>query len=64
MLDVHFAEDGNRARKDNASENLASLRRLAINILRTHPDRASIRRKIKRTGWDEAVLLSMLGQMR
>ena len=42
----------------------ASLRRLAINILRTHPDRASIRRKIKRTGWDEAVLLSMLGQMR
>lgn len=64
VLDVHFAEDGNRARRDNAPENLAILRRLALNILRTHPDRASIRRKIKRSGWDEAFLLSMLGQMR
>src|SRR5207237_4226871 len=29
VLDVHFAEDRNRARKDNAPENLAILRRLA-----------------------------------
>jgi len=64
VLDVHFAEDGNRARKDNAPENLAILRRLALNILRSHPDTASIRRKIKRSGWDDAFLLSMLGQMR
>lgn len=64
VLDVHFAEDGNRARKDNAPENLAILRRLALNILRSHPDRASIRRKIKRSGWDDAFLLSMLGHMR
>jgi predicted transposase YbfD/YdcC len=64
VLDVHFAEDGNRARKDNAPENLAILRRLTLNILRTHPDTASIRRKIKRSGWDDAFLLSMLGQMR
>jgi len=64
VLDVHFAEDGNRARTDNAPENLAILRRLALNILRTHPDRASIRRKIKRAGWDDAFLLSMLSHMR
>lgn len=64
VLDVHFAEDGNRARKDNAPENLATLRRLALNILRTHPDTASIRRKIKRSGWDDAFLLSMLSHMR
>jgi predicted transposase YbfD/YdcC len=38
VLDVHFAEDRNRARKDNAPENLAILRRLALNILRTHPE--------------------------
>lgn len=62
VLDVHFAEDGNRARKDNAREH-AILRRLALNILRS-PDRASIRRKIKRSGWDNAFLLSMLGHMR
>lgn len=64
VLDVHFAEDGNRARKDNAPENLAILRRLTLNILRTHPDHASIRRKIKRAGWDDAFLLGMLSHMR
>ena len=64
VLDVHLAEDGNRARKDNAPENFAILRKLALNVLRTHPDSASIRRKIKRSGWDDAFLLSMLGQMR
>jgi predicted transposase YbfD/YdcC len=45
VLDVHFAEDRNRSRCDHAPENLAILRRLALNILRTHPDRASLRRK-------------------
>lgn len=64
LLDVAFGEDANRARKDNAPENLAVLRSLALNIIRSHPDRASIRRKIKRAGWDDAFLLSMLGHMR
>jgi len=64
VLDVHFAEDNNRARKDNAPENLAILRRLALNILRTHPDRASLRAKIKRAGWDDAFLLAILSHMR
>jgi predicted transposase YbfD/YdcC len=64
VLDVHFAEDGNRARKDNAPENLAILRRLALNILRANPDRASLRRKIKRAGWDDAFLMAILSHMR
>jgi predicted transposase YbfD/YdcC len=64
VLDVHFGEDGNRARKDNAPENLAILRRLALNILRSHPDRTPVRRKIKRAGWDDAFLLAMLSHMR
>ena len=64
VLDVIFDEDRNRARKDNAPENLAILRRLAVNVLRTHPGRISMRQKVKRAGWDDAFLLSMLGQMR
>jgi predicted transposase YbfD/YdcC len=64
VLDVVFDEDANRARKDNAPENLAVLRSLALNIIRSNHDRASIRRKIKRAGWDDAFLLSMLGHMR
>jgi predicted transposase YbfD/YdcC len=64
VLDVHFAEDSNRSRCDHAPENLAILRRLALNILRTHPDRASLRRKIKRAGWDNAFLMETLSHMR
>lgn len=64
VLDVQFDEDGSRARKDHAPENLATLRRLALNILRAHPYPASIRRKIKRAGWDNAFLTSLLTHMR
>lgn len=64
VLDVHFSEDRNPARKDNAPENLALVRKLALNILQAIPDKTSIRRKIKRAGWDDAFLLSMLSHMR
>jgi predicted transposase YbfD/YdcC len=64
VLDVHFAEDGNRARTDNGPENLAILRRLAVNILRAHPDPTSLRRKIKRAGWDDTFLMATLSHMR
>jgi predicted transposase YbfD/YdcC len=64
VLDVVMNEDKNRARKDHAPENLATLRRLALNILRAHPDGKSIRRKIKRAGWDDAFLTSIISHMR
>jgi predicted transposase YbfD/YdcC len=64
VLDVVFAEDDNRTRKDNGPENLATLRRLALNILRSHPERSSMRLKSKRAGWDDAFLLSLISQMR
>jgi predicted transposase YbfD/YdcC len=64
VLDVVFAEDAGRTRKDNAPENLAILRRFAFNIIRSHPDRISMRQKVKRAGWDDAFLLDLLGHMR
>jgi len=64
ILDVVFAEDANRARKDAAPENLALLRRLALNLLRTHPEPISMRRKINAAAWDDTFLLSLLGQKR
>jgi predicted transposase YbfD/YdcC len=64
VLDVHFSEDASRARKDNAPENLALLRKLAFNILQTMPDKASMRRKIKRAGWNDAFLLQAISHMR
>lgn len=64
VLDVAFDEDRARNRKDSGPENLAILRKLALNMLRSHAYNASIRRKIKRAGWDDTFLLTMLGQMR
>ena len=64
ILDVVFDEDGNRTRKDNGPENLATLRRFAINIIRSHPDPISMRQKVKRAGWDDAFLLDLLSHMR
>jgi predicted transposase YbfD/YdcC len=63
-LDMQFAEDGNRARKDNAPENFAILRKIALNLHRTHPYGASLRRKIKRAGWDNSYLMATLSHMR
>ena len=64
VLDVVFNEDRNRSRRDNAPENLAILRRLALNVVRSHPANTSLRQKIKRAGWDDAFLLAMLSHMR
>lgn len=64
VLDVVFDEDGARNRKDNGPQNIALLRKIALNLLRSHPDKTSIRRKIKKAGWDDMFLLSVLAQMR
>ena len=64
VLDVVFDEDRNRTRKDNGPENLAILRRFALNIIRSHPNPISMRQKVKRAGWDDAFLLDLLSHMR
>jgi predicted transposase YbfD/YdcC len=46
VLDVLFEEDGNRTRKDHAPENLALIRRAALNLLNNHgPSKDSLRRR-------------------
>lgn len=60
VLDVIMDEDRSRARKDHAPENLARLRRFALNLLRANPDKGSTRGKIKRAAWDDAFLLKIL----
>ena len=64
VLNVVFDEDGARNRKDHGPANLALLRKLALNLLRTHPDKGSIRGKVKRAGWNDQFLLSLFAQMR
>ncbi|HTT84956.1 MAG TPA: ISAs1 family transposase, partial [Rhizomicrobium sp.] len=43
---------------------LAILRRLALNLLRAHPDPISMRRKMNAAAWDDTFLISLLGQKR
>src|SRR5262249_10077781 len=64
ILDTQFNEDLARNRADHGPENLAILRRLALNILKTARPDISVRRKRKRTGWSDDFARSILGQMR
>jgi len=64
VLDTAFDEDRARNRKDNGPENLAILRKLALNLLQSARPDLSIRRKRKRSGWSDDFARSILGQMR
>jgi len=62
IMDVCFGEDQSRARTGYAAENLATLRRLALNLLkREKTKKRGIRGKQLNAGWDHAYLLRLLG---
>lgn len=62
IMDVCFREDQSRARTGYAAENLATLRRLALNLLkREQTKKRGIRGKQLNAGWDHAYLLKLLG---
>ena len=61
MLDVHFDEDRCRVRKDHAPLNLATLRRVALSLAKRDTlSKASVRRRLKCAGWDDAYLFRLL----
>ena len=62
MLDVVFNEDQSRNRKDHCPENLALMRKLALNLARLEPSKGSMRGKLKRAGWDNGYLAIILSQ--
>ena len=64
LLDVALAEDRVATRNDRTAENIAILRRLALNLLRSDPEKGSMRVKVKRAAWNDQYLLSLLAQMR
>ena len=61
VLDIAFREDDSRVRKDNAPENLAVMRHIALNLLRQEKSlKVGIKAKRKRAGWDNDYLLKVL----
>ena len=63
-LDVVFHEDDARTRKNFAPQNLAVIRRIALDILRSHPDTRSIARKMKRASWSKGFFYELFAHMR
>lgn len=64
QLDVLMAEDQTRNRKNNAPANLAVLRRLALNVLRSDPEKIPLSHKRLKARWANEDLLSLMTHMR
>jgi len=61
VLDVSFREDESRIRKDNAPQNVAVLRHMALNLLRSETSlKKSVKSKQLRAGWDNDYLAKIL----
>jgi predicted transposase YbfD/YdcC len=62
VMDVCFHEDQSRARTGHAAENLATLRRLALNLLKKETTKKrGIKGKQLNASWDHSYLLKLLG---
>ena len=59
-LDMTFHEDYSRIRKDHAAENMAVVRHIALNILKSYPGKMSLARKRRRCSYDDDFLADVL----
>lgn len=61
VLDIAFREDESRVRKDHAAENLAVLRHIALNLLKSEKTaKGGIHAKRLQAGWNNDYLLKVL----
>jgi len=63
-LDVVFHEDDARSRKNHAPQNLSFIRRMALDILKSHPDKRSPAREMKLAAWRKEFLFELFAYMR
>lgn len=64
VLDMAFREDDSRVRKGHGAQNLATLRRIAVGLLKQDKTtKAGIKAKRLRAGWDNDYLLSLLSTL-
>lgn len=64
VLDMLFDEDACRSRKDHGPENLAVIRKLALNILQATPGPQRMRHKMLQARWNDTFLLNAIAHMR
>ena len=62
VLDVAFDEDRSRVRKDNAPQNMAMRRHVALNLLKADTsNKVGIKTRRKMAGWSNEYLAHLLG---
>lgn len=59
-LDVVFQEDRQRVRMDNAPDNMAITRKMALQLLLDNKGNSSLKKVRKRAGWNDDFLLEVL----
>lgn len=59
-LDVTFKEDACRARKGYAAQNLSCIRKLAMQIIKGHTDKRSIKKRLFRAALSQDYLMELL----
>jgi predicted transposase YbfD/YdcC len=61
VLDIAFREDESRVRKGHGQQNLATMRQMALNLLRQETtSKGGVKAKRLRAGWDEDYLIKVL----
>ena len=64
ILDVQFREDDCFIRKNNAAENMAAIRKMALNIIKSYKTQTGKKRSIngfrRAFGWNEQVMTDIL----
>jgi hypothetical protein len=63
VLDVVFHEDLNRLRSGAGPQNMATIRHMALNLLRSAKDKHSLKVRRKSAAWDTAYLEAILRQL-
>ncbi len=61
VLDVGFREDESRLRDRNAAANLAVVRKIAVNLVKTEKSKGSIKGRRKAAGWDNDYMQKIVG---
>lgn len=64
VLDVSMGEDGSTLRKNHAPQNVALLRKIALNLIRSAPPpsrKTSLRLRRKGAAWDDDERMRLLG---
>ena len=59
-LDVVFHEDLQRVKKDNAPDNMATIRKMALQLLLKHKGKDSLKKVRKRAAWNDHFLVHVL----